>query len=427
MTKIKPQINIKSRDTCRVCKHKGLDPIISLGMQCLVNFIEKDEPITSAPLDLVLCNKKEGGCGLLQLKHTVPGDLLYRKFWYKSGVNQSMKDALADITKNVQKLIPLKSEDIVVDIGANDGTLLRSYTEKNLILVGFEPADNLIDDAKIGTTQIINDFFNYNAFNRVFPNKKAKIITSIAMFYDLEDPNNFVNDIVKTLNDDGIWIIQMNYLISMLENNAFDNIVHEHLEYYSLKSLEFLLNKNNLEVFDVELNEINGGSIRAYIKHKSSKFSISKKVNDLRNYEKKYGLEGNKPYYQFAERIKNLKKKTYNFIKNEVADGKKVYVYGASTRGNTLLQYYDLDHHLISAAVDRNPTKWGKKMAGTKIPIISEDKGRKDNPDYFLVLPWYFIKEFEQREKNYLNEGGKFIVPLPKLQIIDSLGIELVE
>ncbi len=412
--------DLVTRNTCRVCNKKDLEPIVSLGQQYLINFLESpNQRILKAPLDLVLCNKKEGGCGLIQLKHTVPGDLLYRKFWYKSGVNQSMKDALVDISKNAQKFVLLNEGDIVVDIGANDGTLLRSYGAKNLSLIGFEPATNLIEDAKVGTTLIINDFFNYNAFKKEFPNKKAKIITSIAMFYDLEEPNNFVYDIVKTLDDNGVWVIQMNYLLSMLENNAFDNIVHEHLEYYSLSSLQYLLEKHNLEVFEVELNEINGGSIRTYIKHKScKKYPISKKISEILEYEKKIGLDGNEPYQKFAKRISNLRKKTYEFIKNEVSKGKIIYIYGASTRGNTLLQYYNLDKQLIKAAADRNSMKWGKEIAGTGIPIISEEQARNDNPDYFLVLPWYFIDEFKIRESEFLKKGGKMIVPLPDFKII---------
>jgi len=412
--------NLITRETCRVCDKKGLEPIISLGDQYLVNFLEStDEKILKAPLDLVLCNKKVGGCGLIQLKHTVPGDLLYRKFWYKSGVNQSMKDALADITKNAQKLNSLKQGDIVIDIGANDGTLLRSYSEKNLILVGFEPAFNLINEAKVGTTLIVNDFFNYKAFQKEFPNEKTKIITSIAMFYDLENPNEFVNDIVKTMDEDGIWIIQMNYLVSMLENNAFDNIVHEHLEYYSLSSLQHLLKKHDLEVFEVELNEINGGSIRTYIKHKDcKKYSISKKVAEVLDYERKIGLDGGEPYHKFAERINELRKKTLQFITNEIARKKIVYVYGASTRGFTLLQYYGLDNKLIKAAAERNPEKWGKQIVGTGINIVSEEQARNEKPDYFLVLPWYFFDEFIEREKDFLKTGGKFIVPLPELKIV---------
>ncbi len=413
-------LEIVEHKSCRSCGKKGLEPILSLGDQYVVNFLDSpDQKVIKAPLELELCNKTKGGCGLVQLKHTVPADFLYRKFWYKSGVNQSMKDALHDISQNAQKWADPKPGEIVVDIGANDGTLLRGYDDKNLVLVGFEPATNLINDAKVDTTLIINDFFNFNSFNKEFPNKKAKIVTSIAMFYDLENPKSFVNDVKKILDDNGIWIIQMNYLMSMLELNAFDNIVHEHLEYYSLSSLENLLKMYNLEVFEIEINEINGGSIRTYIKHKDcKKYSKSKKISEILDKERKMGLDEIEPYHQFAERIKELKKKTYDFIKDEVSKGKTIYIYGASTRGNTLLQFYNLDHRLIKAAADRNPMKWGKEIVGAGIPIISEEQARKEKPDYFLVLPWYFIDEFKKRESDYLKNGGKFIVPLPEFQII---------
>lgn len=413
---------IIEHNRCRVCEKNDLEPILYLGDQYIVNFVDSlDQKTNKVPLYLDLCNKKSGGCGLLQLRHTVPEDSLYRNFWYKSGVNQTMKNALMDISSNAEKKVSLKVDDIVIDIGANDGTFLRSYNSKGLRLVGFEPAKNLVKDAEVGTTKIINDFFNFESFKKEFQNEKAKIITSIAMFYDLENPNEFVEDIVRILHEDGIWIIQMNYLATMLENNAFDNIVHEHLQYYSLNSLKFLLEKHDLEVFDVELNEINGGSIRTYIKHKNCKqFSISSKVKEILEYEGTNSLDEAKPYHDFARRISNLKKEAIQFIKKEVEDGKKVYVYGASTRGNTLLQYYGLDEKLIKAAADRNPIKWGKKIVGTNISIISEEQARKENPDYFLILPWYFFDEFIQRESNYLKDGGKFIVPLPKFRIIDS-------
>lgn len=413
---------IITRESCRVCGQKCLDNVISLGTQHMINFLDSSEQETfAAPLELILCNKKKGGCGLLQLRHTVSGNLLYRKFWYKSGVNQTMKDALADIVNKIENLVQFNSNDIVVDIGANDGTLLRCYKTDNLKLIGFEPAENLIEEAKVGTTEIINEFFNSKNFREKFGNVKAKVITSIAMFYDLEEPNKFVDDIIKILDENGIWIIQMNYLTTMLEYNAFDNIVHEHLEYYSLKSLEYLLNKHNLVVFDAELNDINGGSIRTYIKHRNcNKYPITNRVSEIRKYEDKIELDDHKPYQQFAKRIMDLKEKTYDFIKKETDGGKKVYVYGASTRGNTLLQFYGLDHKLIKAAVDRNPTKWGKKIVKTEIPIISEEQARNEKPDYLLVLPWYFIKEFRMREREYLSKGGKFIVPLPDFEIINT-------
>lgn len=414
------KMRIIAHTNCRLCGKDQLKQILSLGEHYVINFLERpDQEKIKAPYDLVLCDKDDGGCGLLQLKHTVSSELLYRKFWYKSGVNQSMIDALSDITKNAEDRIDLKSNDIVIDIGANDGTLLRQYKTKDLTLVGFEPARNLIDEAKVGTTKIINDFFSFDNYDKEFPNKKAKIITSISMFYDLEDPNSFVKDIAKCLDSDGIWINQMNYLTTMLENNAFDNIVHEHLEYYSLSSLNTLLEMHGLEVFDVEINGLNGGSFRTYIKHKDSKkFNVSADVKDLETDEKKKNIDKITTYQDFSDRIEKLKNETVDFIKKQVSSGKKIYVYGASTRGTTLLQYYGLNNNLIKAAADRNPNKWGKEIIGTNIPIISEEQARKDKPDYFLVLPWYFLDEFKIRENEYLASGGKFIVPLPYLQII---------
>ncbi len=410
---------------CRLCGKNNLENIISLGNQNLIDFIDDDnddddKKSLSAPLDLVLCNKRKGGCGLLQLKHTVPGDILFRQFWYKSGVNQTIKNDIEDIVQKSKNLVKLNSNDIVIDIGANDGTLLRNYNDKNIKTIGFEPATNLISEAKVGLTEIINDFFNSKAFFEKFPNETAKIITSVSMFYDLENPNEFVSDIVKILDENGIWIVQMNYLVSMLENNAFDNIVHEHLEYYSLQSLEALLDRHNLTIFDVEFNKINGGSIRAYVKHKNcQKFSITNNVQETRNYEKNFGLDNEKPYYDFVNRIKKLKSQTYDFIKNKVNDGNIIHIYGASTRGNTLLQYYDLNSTLIKFASDRNPSKWGKHTAGTNVSIISEEESRKEKPTYYLILPWYFLDEFLEREKDYLDHGGKFIVPLPIFRIIE--------
>jgi len=335
-------------------------------------------------------------------------------------VNQTIKNDLADIVNNVEKLVDLKPGNIVVDIVSNDSTLLRCYSEKGLNLIGFEPATNLFEEAKVGTTKIFNDFFNFELFKNEFGEKKAKVVTSISMFYDLEEPNTFVSDIVKVLDNNGIWVIQMNYLMTMLENNAFDNIVHEHLEYYSLKSLEHLLSKHNLEVFNVEQNEINGGSIRTYVKHKDcKKYPINDVVYQTRRNEEKMSLDDNSTYHNFAKRITVLKNQTFDFIKKEVDNGKKIYIYGASTRGNTLLQFFNLNNKLIEKAAERNPKKWGKKIVGVEIPIISEEQARNEKPDYFLVLPWYFIKEFKIREKNYLEKGGKFIVPLPNFHLID--------
>lgn len=414
---------------CRVCGFEKLTPILSLGDLYISDFLEESEAdeAEKAPLDLVLCNENDGGCGLLQLKHTVSNEVMYRRYWYLSGTNKTMTDELNGIAAKIEELINLKEGDYVMDIGVNDGTLLRGYKVVGLNRTGFEPARNLEKYNSVGTKKIINDFFNYEAWQKEFGNIKAKAITAIAMFYDLDDPNKFVGDVAKCLDKDGVFIIQMAYLPSMLLKNMFDNICHEHLEYYSLLSLENLLKRHNLEVFDVELNDINGGSFRIYIKYKDGGQAIKisegaqQRIDNLRNEEKRLKLNDKKIYEDFAERVEKIKKEVFYFIKGEVEKGKKVYVYGASTKGNTLLQYFNLDNSLISAAAERNSAKWGKKTVGTNIPIISEEQARAEKPDYFFILPWHFLKEFKEREAKYLKNDGKFIVPLPEFRIINKV------
>ncbi|KKU07750.1 MAG: NDP-hexose 3-C-methyltransferase TylCIII [Candidatus Magasanikbacteria bacterium GW2011_GWA2_45_39] len=412
-----------------MCFSKKLDFILSLGNQYTINFLDaKKSPYPKMPIEIVLCNPVAGGCGLVQLRHTLPIDLMYREFWYVSGVNQSMRDALADVVRNVERIVPLQAGDIVLDIGSNDSTLLRSYHKPSIVRVGFEPASNLMNKARDGVAKIINTFFNYADFRKALGDKKAKVITAIAMFYDLDDPNTFVADIAKILDADGLFIIQMNYLPTMLRDNAFDNIFHEHLEYYSLAPLEYLLEQHGLEVFDIELNGVNGGSIRAYIRHTGAHApkslpSAKKRLAKVRHDERRQGLQKRTVYDAFSRRVQAIKKKLTNFIDTETKKGKRVYVYGASTRGNTLLQFCQLGYPRLTAAADRNPMKWGKKIVGSWVPIISEDQARREKPDYFLILPWYFLPEFLKREHKYLQSGGKFIVPLPSIRIIGKRNI----
>lgn len=414
-------------NACRICKSSAIIPILSLGDLYVSDFIDPEKidegKGVHAPLELVFCDVAQGGCGLLQLKHTISPDIMYGgHYWYLSGVTQTMKNALLDIVQKAEKLILLKKDDVILDIGCNDGTLLSAYSSKGLLLGGFEPSKNLISYASKVTPHVINDFFNYNSYQKVFGEKKAKIITSIAMFYDLEEPNEFVADITKIIDDHGLWIIQMSYLPLMLEQNAFDNICHEHLEYYSLSVLQYLLEKHGLRVVDVELNEVNGGSIRTYIVPSTNTTIIpflgaEERVQRLLEREKELGLDTRKVYDEFSKRVEHIKKEVSDFIRHEVDSGKKVYVYGASTKGNTLLQYFGLNHSLITAAAERSPAKWGRVTIKTHIPIISEEQARQEKPDYFLILPWAFLEEFRKREVEFLNSGGKFIIPLPIMKV----------
>ena len=404
---------------CRVCGSKDLLTVISLGDQYFSDFLDEKDQFKGnekTPLDLVICGNEK--CRLLQTKHTVSRSALFTEnYWFRSSVNESLIEGLFDISREVQKKINIEENDYILDIGCNDGTLLRSFSSGKK--VGFEPATNIAGDAKEGTEKIINDFFSYEAFSEAFPNTKCKSITSIAMFYDLEDPNKFVGDIAKCLDEDGIWTIQMAYLKTDIDKNGFDNIVHEHLEYYSLYSLEHLLSRHNLEVFDLELNDLYGGSIRTYIKHKnSSKFAIENSVLDLRNQEIKDKFSEVQTYLDYATRVENLREELLSFIDEEQSKGKVFYCYGASTKGNTILQYFNINDNLIEKVVDRDFRKFGKYTVGTNLLVISEEEGRSDNPDYYIVLPWHLTDFFVEREKDYIENGGKFILAFPSLTII---------
>lgn len=410
---------VSSKFNCRSCHSVDLTKILSLGDQYLSDFTPTPVKMQKYPLDLFLCRK----CYLVQIEKTVDQKKLYNeRYGYKSGINQTMKVELAQIVSRSVSHMPLKPKDIVIDIGANDGTLLSNYP-KDVIRVAIEPIAKLATEASINADFVINDFFSLLAMKKLMSKELikqgAKIITAISMFYDLEKPNDFMADIKKILAPDGIFIISQNYLLGMLEQNAFDNIVHEHIEYYSLLSLEKLLSKHDLEIFDVEKTNLNGGSFRTYICHKNSGRTINHaNIKKMRAAETKAKLHLKETYLKFEKRVSKSKEKVVKFIQDAIKKGKKIYIYGASTRGNTILQYYGLDNKMITAAVERNPEKWGKVISSTNIPIISEAQARIERPDYLLVLPWFFKDEFLQREANYLRNGGHFIFPLPKFEVI---------
>lgn len=407
------------KKTCISCESKKLVNILSLGNLFVSDYIPQNAStkIPRYPLQLILCHN----CFLLQLTKTPPPAKLYTdRYGYMSGINQTMKNELAEIVKEATKLHPVSSGDIVIDIGSNDKTLLSNYPD-SIITVGFDPVKKFVKYYKRKHDVLISEFFNAASFQKRFGKKRAEIITAISMFYDLPHPNKFLEDIKRCLSQKGIFIIQQNYLATMLSQNAFDNIVHEHIEYYSLLSLTSLLTRHGLEIIDASVNDTNGGSFRTIVARKGE-YTPSPSVMRLAKIEAKMQLGKRKPYLAFAKRIKKNAQKLVSFIKAEKKKGKTIYLYGASTRGNTLLQYAKLDRKLIAKAVERNPEKWGKIFAAVGIPIISEEQARKEQPDYLLVLPWFFKTEFLAREKAYLERGGTFIFPLPTMEIIGKKG-----
>jgi hypothetical protein len=354
---------------------------------------------------------------------------MYGKYWYRSGINDTMKKELNGIVNSITDIVKLKENDLWVDIACNDGTLL-SYVPKNLLRVGIDPVDDSYKvESEKHSNLIIQDYFSYEVFNKSkFGDLKAKVITTIAMFYDLEEPKKFVNDIVKVLDDNGVWVLQLSYTPLMLEQLAFDNICHEHVYYYSLFNIKKMFKECGIDIMDVQLNDTNGGSFRIYcMKETSDKTNFGSqphrdickfRVNSLLQYEETLKLDSIDTWLDFYNRINELKEKTVSFIKSEKEKGKKIWGYGASTKGNTLLQYFGLDHTLIEGIAERSPHKFGLKTVGTNIPIYSEQEMRNQKPDYLLVLPWHFINEFVERESDFLKDGGKFIVPCPKFKII---------
>jgi GDP-mannose 4,6-dehydratase len=410
---------------CRICGNEKLLSIIDIGSQPLSGrfpSFEEEKNLLHSPLELVRCDDSDGkSCGLLQLKHTVDLNEMYGEtYGYRSSLNSTMTNHLNLLAGKAEKLVTLNSEDVVVDIGSSDGTLLKAYSAKNLVKFGIDPAAEKFSSYYPKDIKLVVDFFNAEKF-KALSQKQAKIITSIAMFYDLENPLKFVADIKEILHPNGIWICEQSYMPRMLEMNSFDTICHEHLEYYSLKQIEYMLEKNNMRVFDIDFNDINGGSFRIYACHKDSPRESNKtKIQEVRDYEFNFKLNTTQPYEDFKQRVFSIKEKLGSFIRNEKSKGKKIHVYGASTKGNVLLNFLNLNNGLVEAAADRNPDKWGKITPGTKIPIISEEESRKANPDYYLVLPWHFKEEFLAREKDFLSKGGRFIFPLPNLEVIGN-------
>lgn len=391
---------------CRACHSTKFSRVINLGDQYLSDFNNPgDKKPQVHPLNVIMCEN----CSLVQLADTTPSSLLYNDHYgYYSGISNTLKADLREIaSKGIKYLNP---NDVVVDIGSNDGTLLKNYPQA-VVRIGFDLVSKFSEFYKDQPNLL---FANYPFSKEIYyqiVDRPAKVITAISMFYDLDEPNKFVADLRECLADDGIIIIQQNYLGGMIRQNAYDNIVHEHLEYYTLSSMEKLLTRHGLEVFDVELNDINGGSFRTYIRHMN-------RVRQMRIMEQNMKLNNRSTYMLFGMKIKHLAKKLHSFVKDETDKGKKVYVYGASTRGNTLLQVAGLDNKLITAAVERNPVKFGKQIASLEIPIISEEQARAEKPDYFLVLPWFNKKEIVKRESEYIRSGGHLIFPLPDFQVI---------
>ena len=407
---------------CRICSNNSVNEILKLEPQYIATtFVTDNENNPMAkikiPLTLILCKK----CGLVQLKETVKPDLLYKNYFYRTAINDTMKRDLQDVVNYAVENVKTESNDIVVDIGANDCTMVSMYPD-HLKRFGIEPATN-IDWSNVNESiTIVNDYFSKDIVLKATNYKKAKIISATAMFYDFDDPNVVTKDIKDILHEDGVCVIQVSYLLDTIRDMNFYDVVHEHLEYYSLKSINYLMERNGLKVIDATTNFVNGGSLRVLVTHEDSRRPKSKRYQEILDEEEKWNLEELDTYVQYEHKIKDIIKKSREFIVNEIENGGTVIGLGASTKGNVLLQICRIGKDLLPYISDRNKEKVGLRTLGTDIEIISEEKARKINPSAMLVIPWNFKEEILSREQNFIQNGGKMLFLMPKPYIVDNNG-----
>lgn len=413
------------RQTCRVCGSSALTKTIDLGEQFLQgSFVkpgERTPPLRKLPTSLVRCDpmRDERACGLLQMEYTVPPAILYSSYWYRSGTNQTMRDHLKGIVQESVAMLP-QPPKLVLDIGCNDGTLL-SYYDGSITKYGVDPSD-IGTEVDLPNTIVVRDLFPSKELTTSLGERRFDIITAIAMFYDLESPVTFVKGIAEALSPTGLWVFEMSYMPTMLKKCMYDTICHEHLEYYSLAVVERILAMAGMKIVRADLNDSNGGSIRCFATH-ADNFTIKdpqfvEGIARLREQEFDLALDTDRPYRHFQDRINVHREELGQLVWGLKREGKRIHIYGASTKGNTILQWCGFDNRVIDYAAERNPEKFGAKTLGTDIPIISEEESRAMKPDFYLVLPWHFRNEFLQREQHTLKSGTALIFPLPHIEVV---------
>ena len=401
---------------CRNCKNTELFDLFSLGKISFTgrfpNTIRQNVP--KAYLNVLMCKK----CKLVQLDRNFDLNYLYGKsYGYRTGINKTMTDHVKKIVRKCSALVKLKSKQYVLDIGSNDATLLNFYAN-DIIKVGVDPLINKYKKFYKKINYKISNFFKIKDIEKIKIKKKFKIISALSVFYDLRDPNKFIKEIKKILDDKGVFVLEHVDLCYIIKNNIFDTICHEHLVFYSSKIIIEMMKNNGLKVFNHEYNEINGGSSRYYICHSKANFKVSKNIKKVLLRENLQGIELKKTYKLFFTKILNEKIKLIKLIKKIKDAGQDIHGYGASTKGNVLLQFYNINNRVVNYIADRNPLKWNSFTPGTRIKIISESQSRKIKPHFYLVLPWHFKNEILIREKNIRKKGTKFIFPLPKVRVV---------
>jgi NDP-4-keto-2,6-dideoxyhexose 3-C-methyltransferase len=412
---------------CRICGNSELLPVLDLGMQALTGVFPShlDQDIATGPLELVKCNDTAGQdtCGLVQLRHSYESHLIYGdNYGYRSGLNQSMIDHLRAKAQSIKHALPLKQGDLVLDIGSNDSTLLRAMSEPGVSLVGMDPSGAKFERFYPKDARLIPEIFTAARFHSEFGKRRARVVTSIAMFYDLESPLTFMQDVFDVLTDDGLWVFEQSYLPHMLQMNSYDTVCHEHLEYYALKQIVWMCQRVGFKILNVEMNSVNGGSFSVTVAKKSSAHvENGSALKQALECEALCKLDSLAVYHAFSDRAFAHRDELTKQLQKLTTEGQRVLGYGASTKGNVILQFCGITPKLIPAIAEVNSDKFGCFTPQTLIPIISEADARALKPDVFLVLPWHFRQNIIGREQSFLEAGGKLLFPLPAIELTDHV------
>ena len=407
----------KKVEKCRICGNTNLVRVLELGEQMLTGVFpaEKGAKVTTGPLNLVKC-MGDDVCGLVQMEHSYDLAEMYgENYGYRSGLNAGMVAHLQGKVKKILTQVDLQEGDLVIDIGSNDSTTLQAYPFAGTTLVGVDPTGIKFHSYYPPHIQLIPDFFSSALVTARFPGKKAKVVTSFSMFYDLEDPVDFMRQVYEVLADDGVWVFEQSYMPTMLETNSYDTVCHEHLEFYALKQIKWMADKVGFRIVDVEFNDVNGGSFSITVSKANGDLSVVPSVQKILDSEREQGLDTLAPFQAFEKRAEKTKTDLLDFINTAHAQGKTVAALGASTKGNVLLQYCGLTENDISFVGEVNVEKYGCYTPGTWVPIIPEAELLAKKPDYLIVLPWHFRKFFLAQEK---YSETTLVFPLPNLEIL---------
>lgn len=413
---------------CRICGNTELDSLLDLGTQALTGVFpaQQDTVVPLGPLELVKC--RETGpetCGLVQLRDSFQASEMYgMNYGYRSGLNRSMVEHLQGKASKIKNTVTLSPGDLLLDIGSNDSTLLRALDGPGLRMVGMDPSGVKFLQHYPSHIQLVPAFFSAERFRKEFGQQSAKVVTSIAMFYDLDAPMDFVRQVYEVLADDGIWVFEQSYLPFMLANTSYDTICHEHLEYYALKQIRWMLERVGFTLLDVEFNNINGGSFSVTAAKTNSPYTRNEAVIQqcIRD-EEKLKLGGSEIYAQFRDRVFHHRDELIGFLREARAKGERILGYGASTKGNVILQFCGITPAELECVAEVNPDKFGSFTPGSLIPIVSEADARALHPNGLLVLPWHFRDNIITRETRFLADGGRLIFPLPKIEVIREEGV----